>query len=299
MAGPRRPAAAPTVTPVPYGLLSVAEQATDLGDAHWRNGVQIQPDSCGPAQVTDARCLSSGHTKVPTGSLPTRAADPFAVYSYIACAPIGYGDFAEVQTRARNALLLNEGPRVEHTFWTGGVDAVSPHLAANAAITEGVAGSTEVVTLQTAATVIATGVPYQEAMGLLEGALASCYGGLGVIHAPRWTLDRFKLNTGVDRDGSRFRAGGGTPVAFGAGYPGTGPNGAAAAVGHAWLYATGAVRYWRSDVEFTAGSWAEAIERSVNDTVPIAERVYVIDWDCCHFAIEVEVGTVSPPLVGD
>jgi hypothetical protein len=77
-------------------------------------------------------------------------------------------------------------------------------------------------------------------------------------------------------------------VAAGAGYPGTSPAGAAPATGESWIYATGAVTMRRGDIKtFTL---SESINRGNNTIEMIAERTYVLGWDCCHFAILVDIG---------
>jgi hypothetical protein len=53
-----------------------------------------------------------------------------------------------------------------------------------------------------------------------------------------------------------------------------------------WLHATGAVKVWRSEIEWTSTP-AEAIDKAINQTVLVAEHTYVPAWDCCHFAVPV------------
>jgi hypothetical protein len=42
----------------------------------------------------------------------------------------------------------------------------------------------------------------------------------------------------------------------------------------------------------------EALDRARNDVVLVAERTYVIGWDCCHFAVPVRLGGIPTGAVG-
>jgi hypothetical protein len=56
------------------------------------------------------------------------------------------------------------------------------------------------------------------------------------------------------------------------------------------MYATGAVFYFRGDV--MVNPRAESLDRSVNTVKMIAERTYVLGWDCCHFAVQTSLGGI-------
>lgn len=68
-------------------------------------------------------------------------------------------------------------------------------------------------------------------------------------------------------------------------YPGTGPDGSTTE-GATWMYATGEVFFAR-DREPTRFRPAESFDRDVNTLSMIAERTYVIGWDCCLMAIPI------------
>lgn len=281
---------APAFTSLPYGLMSVVQMPLDDTDkVHWRNGVQFQPDVCDAALTTQAQCpVVTGYGKdVTSEGLPTKGAQAFTVYADIECsAPGGFWEDSEARVTA--ALTNGEARAVEAAFWTGDIETPSggvlyPHLASNEAVYD----DSDIVLLQPAATTIVTGaVGIVEGIGRLEAALAECYGGVGIIHAPRAALAHMAANFLIEKTGKQIRTVGGTPVAFGAGYPGTSPAGAAAAAGTGWLYATGAVSLRRSEVTITSDRVA-ALDRSVNTLRLIAERTYVISWDCCLLAIPV------------
>ena len=295
----RRMAAPPVFTPAGYGLLSVAEPADDT-DLHWRNGVQFEPAHCGPALNMASVCVTGGAEKDPLDdAVPIRGADPFTVYAWLDCSPIGWTP-QQWRDMTVEALRNNEPAAVEAVFWTGAVAGATiyPHLAADTAVNE--TGVGPAVNLQTAASVIVTGaVDIVEAVGALEGAMAGCYGGTPTLHMTRETAahaDQYGL---LRRQGAQLTTLLGSKVAAGLGYPGTAPDGTDPADGVAWMYATGAVKYWRSPVETTGRSPAEWIGRATNDQVLIAERTYVIGWDCCHFAIPVALGGAITGTAGE
>jgi hypothetical protein len=297
----RRAATPPVFTPAGYGLLSVAEAASDDGDQHWRNGVQYQPTYCGTALNTASICVTGGIAKPAlAGGWPIRGADPFTIHAWLDCSPVGYSP-DEWRALTTAALVNNEAAAVEAVVATGAVTGgtVYPHLAANAAVVEGTAGLGQQVTLQTAASVVVTGtVDVVEAVGLLEGAMAGCYGGIPVLHVPRRAVAAMAAWGLIVRDGPRLRTLAGSYVAAGLGYPGTAPDGSTPASGTAWFYATGAVKVWRSAVELTGTNPADWIGRARNDQTLIAERTYVVGWDCCHFAVPVSLGGVITGTAG-
>jgi hypothetical protein len=289
-------AAPSTVIPLGYGLFAAATMQ-ELGGRE-SGGIQTTADPCVAGRPTQDGCPTDSGTDTKTATstgLDDFAAEPFTVYSRIDCGPVGFWDQAD--ERARRALLGGEARAVERAFWTGdllGPNVLNPHLAADTAI---VAGG---LTVQQAATVVvsggpANGVPFPEAIGLVEGALASCLGGYGTIHVPRWTAATFGAEELVFRDGQNLRTMLGTPVAAGAGYVGTGPDGSTPPAGSAWIYGTGPVTVRRGGVRVF--SREESFDRFENRVAMIAERTYVVSWECCLFALLVDVGGFTPPLV--
>lgn len=294
---------APIVTPRPYGLLSVVQiPQDDVDKKHWQLGIEFQGDPCGPAATTLDPCPSagSGYAKPVTAhGLPARGAQSFTVYAALDCTPVG-GFWEESRERITAHLTNGEARAVEETFWTGGIDSpvtgvTYPHLAANTAIySDGLSP----VLLQPAASVVVTGiVDIVEGIGLLEAALGTCFGGIGVIHAPLATLTHMAANHIVAPRGGTMYTPGGTPVAFGAGYPGTSPAGATPATGNVWLYATGPVMMRRTEINVRADA-KQSLNRSINTLTMIAERTYNLSWNCCLFAVQVSLGGIITGAIG-
>lgn len=285
----------PKFTPLPYGLLSVVQSAPS-GDVHWKGGIQYQTRCVNEGATTYDECIAvtgSGAgvgapppppTKTGTADLVMRAATPFAVYARFDCAPVGVNDAMEI---AKNALAQTASWQVERAFWTGvaaSQDVVFPHLAATTEIMD--AG----VLLQSAA-VTGTAADIICGLGFLEQQLADCYNGVGVIHVPRKALPALKNASLVEKNGSKLYTANGNLVAVGSGYPGTGPAGQDPGQCGSWLYATGAV--FAINNQARINSLKESIDRANNTVQMMAEQTYLIGWDCCHAAIEVDVGALA------
>lgn len=290
MAGARQIVDAPAFTLLPYGLWDAVEQRSP-GDPHWQNGV-TWVERCPDGGTTYDECLSVTGTGAPPPEPPAKAdnvdqtfrgATPFTVVAEFDCTPVGLADAATV---AADALDRVEQQQVEAAFWTGtaaGQQVVFPHLAADTEVLD----SHDIV-LQPTASVCVTGQDAAYALGALEACLADCYAGQGLIHVPRDaepTLAAWNLLE--KRDGGLFTTAG-NRVVVGGGYTGSGPDGTAATAGTSWIYATGAAFGYRSDVRIT--SPRESIDRSTNTMRMIAERTYVLGFECCLIAANMTLG---------
>lgn len=292
MAGARPIVAGPAFATLPYGLWDAAQQPA--ADAHWRQGV-TWIERCPTGGTTYEECVTVTGTGAPPApaskssnvSQTFRGATPFTIFTEFDCAPVGQ-DVRATTNAAVEALARVENHQVEAAFWTGtaGGQAVAfPHLAASAQVLDA-----QSMTLQPAASqvVTGTGTDVADGLGRLEAQLASCYKGQGVIHVPVTALPTLQAWGLVsDRGGSLYTARG-NRVVVGGGYANTSPSGVAAAAGTAWLYATGAVFGWRSDVRtFQLG---ESFDRAENTVKWMAERTYVIGFECCLLAAQVDTG---------
>ena len=293
MAGPRAVVDAPTFTPLPHGLLSVA-QLVPATDPHWQNGVTWKSRclvDMGAATYDECIAVTGSGGPPPQPSTKTdnvditfRGATPFTPYVRFDCAPVGNADAIKA---AEQALAQAEPWQVERAFWTGLVDGVTiafPHLAADAEILDA-----QGYVLQSAATLPVTGsVDPAVGLGLVEEALADCYDGVGVIHVPVRALPTLDAHGLFRVQGPTLRTLNGNLVSAGAGYLGTSPAGAETGAGQAWIYGTGTVFAYRSGVRVTG--MPDSLDRSTNTVEMIAERTYVLGWDCCHVAQLIDLG---------
>lgn len=114
-----------------------------------------------------------------------------------------------------------------------------------------------------------------DALALVEQALAEGYAGLGVVHLSPWMATMLG-STHLVTSGSRVTTVAGTPVAIEAGVPSASKN---------TIVGTGAVVVRRAPVLAFS-----SVDRAVNDVLAIAEREYLVGWDCM-----VTAATVTTP----
>lgn len=291
---------APVALPSQFGLLE--SLGATPGEGHWQQGVLYQA-YCPTGGSTWEECLAvtgvgpppPPPTKTATGGLDLRLATPVIVYAMFQCSAVGLPD---VEDLAGQALTRVEGWQLERSFWTGLAGPAGaqqpttfPHLAANAGLTFATGPFPgQLATLQTAATVVtgaASGDP-AAALGALEQALADCYKGQGVIHVPIAALSTLASAALIDRRGARLETFAGNQVVAGGGYPGTSPAGAAPATGTSWLYATGRPFIYRGPPR--ASAVRDSLNRAENTVQMLAERAFLVGWDCCHFAVPLTLG---------
>lgn len=295
MPGPRLIVDPPRFTPSAFGLLSVAELRGE-GDQHWLNGVTFRTrcanlnaaqgttyDEC--IAVTGTGAAPPSPPKADNTNLRWRGATPWTIYAEFDCSPVGMD---QAENDAAEALDRSESWQLERAFWTGqaaGQNNIAfPHLAHSGAE---ILDSQQVL-LQSP--VVTGGGPYpiQQALGVLEQRLGDCHGGAGVIHIPPKVMPRLAGAMGVERRGAGLMTSNGNQLAVGNGYPGSSPLGQATDDTSAWIYATGPVFVYRSRPRIL-NFGAETIDRSENTVKLLAERTVVAGWDCCHFAVLVNL----------
>lgn len=301
MPGARQIVDPPVFTVTPYGLLTVC-QFPSPGDEHWQNGITYLPTCVTAPSSTYDECIAVSGSAVQPGPPPAftstvskvqRGATSFSVFVEFDCSAVGN---EEARQTAMSAMASVESWQVERSFWTGiagGQPVVYPHLAANAQILDGFSQTS--IVLQSAAVVVSgagfdTNTDMAQSLGLLEGVLADCYNGVGIIHVPEHAIPALDAWGLIRTQGPQMKTINGNLVAVGAGYPGTSPAGAARTADKTWLYATGAVMCYRSDLTIRPTGLSQAFDRSKNTIKMIAERRYVLGWDCCHFAVNASLG---------
>ena len=274
-----------------FDLLSTATPL-DLPDARWKMGITWEPlcpESSGTYDPCTAVVDNAGAAepapappeKAATTDWQIRGATAFMAYSRIDCSPVGQWD--QLSPTNQQALIRSEARFVETAFWSGvagGQTIVFPHLAADAEVSDGED------LLQPAATVV-EGTPQTIAVGLgmLEDAMRDCYPGVATIHMPiRLAALAAEAHLIASRSGVMYTTTIGSKVVIGD-YPGTAPDGSTSP-GVTWLYATGEVFFTR-DREPTGFRPVESFDRNVNTVEMLAERTYVIGWDCCLLAIPI------------
>lgn len=282
----------PVFRPLPYRLRDAVDGPEQF-TGHQKLGVQYQPDDCSFPLETSTACLTGlGAAKETTAGANWRAAEPFVVYTWVDCGLVGLGSgedaLEELRQRTSRAHANNAQTVVENVFWTGGDFDTSQFLATETPITEVVGGST--ISLQTGASTVVSGShSITKAISLLEGAMAECYGGVPLIHVPRSVTAFLSRDHLATKANNVLKTDNGSIVVPGPGYPGTGPAGQAATDDLVWIYATGSVKMWQSAPQFIARDAAEVLLKNINSTVLILEQWFMLGWDCCHFAIQVDL----------
>lgn len=255
----------PVRVPHRFGLFS-AVPVVDVTDSHALMGVQWEPLTCASPKV-----LSDGCPCPPSKEFEpapgVQQADPFVVMGSWACGLPG-NSVDEAQRRARRHLELGEQQAVERAVWTGAAGA-APWFAHESTPNLG--------TVHCATDLLA----------VVEDYAATHSTGAPLLHLPRPVLpylaaDRLVAPVG----GTRLETGYGTPVVAGAGYveANIGPGGVPAPPGAWWVYATGAMQVWRGPV-ITPPDPVAGFSRCNNEFVALAERIYLVGWDCFTAAV--------------
>lgn len=294
----------PPFTPLRFGLVSAALDRTVDAPSHWGAGVTWQ-SHCPSADATYDECIVAIDESLPaeppekdaTSGFQLRGATPFTVFARFDCSPVGFWDRA--QALATEALTRAESFRVERVFATGvapvgggAPETVYPHLQANAPVEDDTGvlmqPDVEFASIETLDVV--------EGLGALERDIGECYHGQGVLHVPAVLGPALAHHSLVTRQGDALFTLNGNRVVLGSGYPGAAPDGTIED-GVAWVYATGAVFYYRGAV--TVSQISNSIDRSTNTVEALAERTYVIGWDCCLLAVPIATGGVPVGAFGE
>lgn len=267
---------APVVEPYSFGLFSVL-QTPATSDPHWRCGVQWEPLTCTPARaypIDQCPPPDPVPTKEVDDEVPLGEATGFVIYDGYRCRLPGRSEEQEVRDRAVQSLLLGEQRAVEAAFWTGSAGN-TPHLASpDANVLNAVNPPT-----------VADALSMPSALAALEECAGTSYAGQPVIHAPRGASAIMAAHQLLQRSGSRLTSWAGTPIAFYGGSPNTGPDGTAAPDGTMWLYITSPVMAYRSEVAVYPDTLAQALNRTTNEVFIVAEREWVLGFDCLHCAV--------------
>lgn len=273
---------APPVERLQGGLFAAANfpdlPVVDDNPNRWEAGIQYESEMCANPSTWAETCPGDVEPRLdknPTLEFPLVEGTPFVAYLGVQCALPGK-TLEEYERRVRNALAACEQRAVERTYWTGDMGNET-HLADPSAVVVG--GGTVLAPLS-----IVRGI------AALESALGDQYCGVGVIHAPRSVAPYAADKQLIQGPLSRMTTPLGTRWAFGSGYSvNTGPDGAPAPSGVGWMYATGQVNIWRSEMWLQPDQLEQAFNTRTNDVLMLAERKYVITHECVLFAVPVNL----------
>lgn len=262
--------ATPPPPPRPYGLFDVALGPMSFPEAAaMGGGIQYVPDTCEDDVFLYAmNCPPvSGSKTFSPNETPVSGA-PFGVFTSYTCGSIGYS-FEEVEQKVRTRMALREQRAVERRVWQG-----SPQGGFG-----GIPGL-----FQSATTLTAAGCA-TEALFSLEQALADNGVVGGIIHA-RPGMSAVLANAHlIENRGRQVVTRLGTPVCFGQGYNGTGPQGQATTTTTEYMYASGRVLIWGSDT--VVPPIGQTMDRALNQIYTVAERIFDVIVECGSWAIQV------------
>lgn len=258
------PLDAPLPQPRRYTLLGAAQLVTETTE-RWLAGAAIGGYPPGPAYTFDPGGEGTYRLKETGGPVANQRNGAFTVYLPGICTGVSVGPTADwYKARLQSVFEAVESAAVERFFATGdGHALLGPYLTdTNLEILNG-----------------GTAVSPVEGLALLEEEIATV--GNGMIHAAPATITYWTTNGSVSaaRD-NQLRTGQGTLVVSGAGYMGAYPDDAPGTppADQEWAFASGFVNYRQSEITILPGNYAQALDRSSNEVVFIAERHYVLGW---------------------
>jgi hypothetical protein len=243
--------APPPVVERPFGLFSVAPP-TEPGDSGWQLGIQWRRSpGCARAATTLDPCVS-GTSVGP--KVPTGCPDLKAFKPFTVYLYLQRAGIPVdvVRAEVEEAFDAAEERGVESFVWNSEFDALAVDVGS---FTDPAV-----------------------ALGVAERELRNRYNGTGVIHT-----DSLGATLVADRlrvEGSQLLTMLGTPVVVGAGYVGATPDNTEVS-----YVATGALVARRDAREILEG-----FDRAINDALFIAERTYVVGWDCAAVRTTATIG---------
>jgi len=258
---------APPAVPYRFGLFSVVEPRTAAIegvtiDEHWRLGVQWQSQSCGDIKETTGPCIDDEVADLTAdGQLcSVLQYDPFTLYAYNDDAVPGH-TLAEHEANAITRLTKGEQFGAERHLWSAMVTAAG-------------------------AATDATAYPIHIGLGYAEQAISSSYEAQGVLHMSRLTA--MACADFLRMEGGRMLTALGTPVVIGGGY-----NVPESVTDTGTIIATGPLVMYRGDID----TRENAVDKAINSVSIVAQRDYVIGWDCVAQAISVSLCNSCSPTV--
>lgn len=252
-----------------YGLLQAAVGPLDLPIHARIGGLQYINEICGEGVGYEVNCIDALDTKLFTNGLEIVTGVPFVVYSTILCGSVGFTQ-DEFNAMAVSRLMAVEQTIVEQVFSSGSVGQ-APSLANN---------------VPAATVVVGGGVTVIDVVSELENAIycTSQYGTSAYLHMPIAAFNELVADHELIWDGTRWRTPMGSVVSAGC-YSNLSPVGVAPADGTFWIYATGQTAVWRtSDSQIQVAPVEGTLNRTTNQQLILAEREYVVTWECASYA---------------
>lgn len=268
--------------PLRYGLFQAAVGPLDL-PVHARNGgLRYVTSLCDDGFGYEINCIGSTVSKAAEFSAGTATVLglPFIVAATVTCGTVGF-TYEEQRAFVLERLRGVEQSLVESIFSDSTFGQQPGLRAADGIVTVAGAGDTVVDVLS------------ELERARYCGAVGNTarYGPPGYLHAPIPVFNALKSEHMIDFDGTRWRTPMGTVVSAGC-YSNNDPAGVAPADGVFWMYLTGQTTIWRTpDSEVQIAPVEGSLNRTTNQMLMLAEREYVVTYECGGFAKAVTLWT--------
>lgn len=269
--------------PLRYGLLQAAVGPLDL-PVHARNGgLRYVTSLCGEGFGYEIECIGEQNSKASEFALGTTTVTgtPFIIAATVTCGTVGF-TFDEQRAFVMERLRGVEQAVLEEIFSTSAFGQGPGLLGADGITTVTGAGDTVGQVLSELERARYCGFTGNTAQ----------YGPPGYLHVAIPVFNALKQEHLIDMgpDG-RWRTPIGTVVSTGC-YANNDPLGVAPADGVFWMYLTGQTVVWRtSDSEVQVAPVEGSLNRTTNQMMMLAEREYVVTYECGGFAKAVTLWT--------
>lgn len=257
------------------GLFSVArfpELPADGNGNRWECGIEYEAETCAKPVGWREVCPPEVPADKPaTLEFPLVEGKSFTVVLGVQCPLVGYS-LEEFERRVTAGFVLCDQAAVERIFWTGSEENNS------------LAGTVENPSTCVVPAGATTAAPLSIVGGVsaIEGYMRENYCGTPVIHAPATVAAYASAQDQVIGAPGRQTTALGSRWAFGGGYMvNTGPDGTPAPAGVAWMYGTGQINIWRSEVWVNPDDLRYAFNTRTNDVLVYAERKYIVTAEPC------------------
>lgn len=269
--------------PLRYGIFSAAQGPLPL-PVHARNGgLRYVTSLCDDGFGYEIECIGDQNSKASEFALGTTTVTglPFIIAATMTCGTVGY-TYDEQRAFVMDRLRGVEQGVLEFIFSTSTLGQ-GPGLVTADGIT----------------TVTGAGDTVTDVLSELERARycgftgnTARYGPPGILHVAIPVLNHLKREHLVEKDsGGRWVTPMGTVVSAGC-YANNDPAGAAPADGVFWMYLTGQTTVWRTpDSDVQVAPVEGSLNRTTNQMLMLAEREYVVTYECGGFAKPVTLWT--------
>lgn len=226
-----------------YGLITAANGPLELPQHAESGGLTFNPVSCGRAHTYSVDC---DHDEKSFDEQPDAVVgSPFLAYGSLMCGTAGTTPGEMAASASRN-LINGEQTQAEAALAALLAAGATPLAAADPSLV-GVVGELE---------------------QWLYGTTGAQYGNVGYLHAPARFAAYAMESSLIVQDGAKLTTRMGSVWVFGGGYPDDDT-----------VYISGQVTVWRSTDVFVPDT-SRAIDLAANQRYALAERPYVVTYEC-------------------